>query len=52
MLGDEDTAALELEAARQAFTELGAAPDLASIDSIERPTDADLHGLTTREAEV
>ena len=33
--------------------ELGAASDLAAIDSIERPTAvADLHGLTAREAEV
>ncbi len=33
-LGDEDTAALELEAARAAFAELGAAPDLARLDSL------------------
>jgi DNA-binding NarL/FixJ family response regulator len=53
MLGDEDTANLELEAAREVFTELGAASDLAAIDSIEGPSsDADLHGLTPREAEV
>ena len=53
MLGDEDTAALELEAAREVFAELGAASDLAAIDSIERPTAvADLRGLTAREAEV
>jgi len=53
MLGDEDTATLELEAAREVFAELGAAPDLARIDSIKpRTADADLHGLTAREAEV
>jgi len=53
MLGDEDTATLELEAAREMFAELKAASDLAAIDSIERPTAAaDLHGLTAREAEV
>lgn len=53
MLGDEDTARLELEAAREVFAELGAASDLAAIDLIERPTAAaDLHGLTAREAEV
>jgi DNA-binding NarL/FixJ family response regulator len=52
-LGDEDTAALELEAAREVFAHLGAARDLASIDSIgPRPGPADLHGLTEREAEV
>jgi DNA-binding NarL/FixJ family response regulator len=53
MLGDEDTATLELEAAREVFARLGAAWDLAGLDSIERRTaDADLHGLTAREAEV
>jgi DNA-binding CsgD family transcriptional regulator len=53
MLGDEDTATLELDAAREAFARLGAASDLAGVDSTERPTaDADLHGLTAREAEV
>jgi DNA-binding NarL/FixJ family response regulator len=53
MLGDEDTATLELEAAREVFARLGAASDLAGLDSIDRPTaDADLHGLTAREAEV
>jgi DNA-binding NarL/FixJ family response regulator len=53
MLGDEDTATLELDAAREAFARLGAASDLAGVDLTERPTaDADLHGLTAREAEV
>jgi DNA-binding NarL/FixJ family response regulator len=50
MLGDEDIATLELEAAREVLAELRAASDLAAIDSIERP--ADLHGLTAREAQV
>ncbi len=52
-LGDEDTAALELEAARDAFAELGAAPDLARLASLGKtaaPVDA--HGLTDRELEV
>ena len=35
-LGDEDTAALELDAARAAFAELGATPDLARLDSRAR----------------
>ena len=35
-LGDEDGAALELDAARAAFAELGAAPDLARLDSLRR----------------
>jgi DNA-binding NarL/FixJ family response regulator len=46
-LGDDDSAALELEAARTAFDELGAAPDLARLG--ERP---DLYGLSEREVEV
>ena len=33
-LGDEDTAALELEAARAASPTLGAAPDVARVDSL------------------
>jgi DNA-binding CsgD family transcriptional regulator len=49
MLGDDDTAAMELDAARESFAELGAASDLASI---EVRADAGLHGLTAREAEV
>jgi DNA-binding NarL/FixJ family response regulator len=53
MLGDEDTATLELDAAREMFAELGAASDLIAIGSSEHPSaDADLHGLTAREAEV
>jgi DNA-binding CsgD family transcriptional regulator len=52
-LGDEDTAALELEAARDVFAELGAAPDLGRVASL-LPTAApvDAHGLTDRELEV
>jgi hypothetical protein len=34
--GDADTAALELEAARGVFAQLGAAPDLCSVDSLTR----------------
>ena len=33
-LGDDDAAALELEAAREVFARLGAAPDLARVDSL------------------
>lgn len=52
-LGDEDTAALELEAARGAFEELGAAPDLARVASLAGDAAAgDLEGLTARELEV
>jgi DNA-binding CsgD family transcriptional regulator len=52
-LGDDDTAALELEAARGVFTQLGAAPDLARIDSLRRRAPSvDDHGLTERELQV
>ena len=48
-LGDEDTAALELEAASGTFEELGAAPDLERLASL---TGSDPHGLSARELEV
>jgi DNA-binding CsgD family transcriptional regulator len=52
-LEDEDTAALELEAARGVFLRLGAAPDLARLDSLSPDAaSADAHGLTPRELEV
>jgi DNA-binding NarL/FixJ family response regulator len=52
-LDDHDTAALELDAARGAFEQLGAAPDLARLDSFTRDASAgDKHGLTARELEV
>jgi DNA-binding CsgD family transcriptional regulator len=52
-LGDDDTAALELEAARGDFANLGAAPDLARVDALtRRASPIDAHGLTPREHEV
>lgn len=52
-LGDDDTAALELQAARGAFTELGAKPDLARLDSVARRAEpGGIHGLTPREMQV
>ena len=36
-LGDDDGAALELDAARKTFVQLGAAPDVAAIEAM-RPT--------------
>jgi DNA-binding NarL/FixJ family response regulator len=52
-LGDEDGGNLELEAARAAFAELQAAPDLARVDSLlAADSTADRHGLTDREVEV
>ena len=53
-LGDEDTAAVELDAARHAFAALGAAPDMRRVDQLmgqaESPEASDQ--LTTREVEV
>ena len=52
-LGDDDTAALELEAARAAFEDLGAKPDLIRVRSLIEPSSAtDTHGLTARELQV
>jgi DNA-binding CsgD family transcriptional regulator len=51
-LGDEDTATLELEAARGVFADLGAAPDLAWVDSLTGRAASDTHGLTARELDV
>jgi DNA-binding NarL/FixJ family response regulator len=52
-LGDDDAAELELDAARGAFAELGAAPDLTRIDSLAAHAGSrDTHGLTPRELEV
>jgi len=52
-LGDEDTAALELDSARGVFDQLGAAPDLARLDSLtSRTVPGDTHGLSARELEV
>jgi DNA-binding CsgD family transcriptional regulator len=53
-LGDDEAAAFELEAARGVFAGLGAAPDLARVESLVRPRApaADAHGLTPRELHV
>jgi DNA-binding NarL/FixJ family response regulator len=52
-LGDDDTAALELAAAREVFTELGAAPDVARVDALGLSDGlTNTHGLTGRELEV
>ena len=49
LLGDEETAGLEHEAARSIFERLGAKPDLARF---EAPPRTDAHGLSRREIEV
>ena len=52
-LGDEESAALELEAARDTFAALGAASDLARVDArTGAGPERDQHGLTAREVEV
>ena len=50
--GDEDSATLELEAARGVFRRLGAGPALAEVDSLMRPAGASQAGLSPRELEV
>jgi hypothetical protein len=53
LLGDEDSAALELQAARGTFAELGAKPDLAALEALAPTKDpGDAHGLSLREREV
>jgi DNA-binding NarL/FixJ family response regulator len=53
LLGDEESAALELDAARRVFGELGAAPDVTRVEHLTRKyTDAEAHGLTPRELQV
>jgi DNA-binding NarL/FixJ family response regulator len=51
-LGDEEGAALELEAARAVFQELGAAPDLARLDVGEPVPGGASPGLSSRELQV
>jgi DNA-binding NarL/FixJ family response regulator len=51
-LGDDDTATLELEAARDMFARLGAAPDLARLESTAARAAGNAYGLTPRQVEV
>jgi len=52
-LGDEDTAEMELDAARWVFQELGAAPDLARVQKLStRPAATAPGGLSLRETQV
>ena len=50
-LGDDDALALELEAARSVFQELGAGPDVTAVDALAGSS-GDTYGLTARELEV
>jgi DNA-binding CsgD family transcriptional regulator len=51
-LGDDDAAALELDVARDLFAQLGAAPDLAQLQSDSGRPAGQEHGLTPRQLEV
>jgi DNA-binding CsgD family transcriptional regulator len=52
-LGDEEAAAMELEAARIVFAQLGAAPDLVRLEALAyREAAWKAHGLTERELQV
>jgi len=52
-LDDADAAALELDAAADAFRELGALPDLARVETLRaKPARLPAAGLTVREVEV
>ena len=52
-LGDEDTAEMELGAARRVFERLGALPDLARVENLGSPAaPGPAAGLTGREVEV
>ena len=51
-LGDEDTAAIELDAARHVFTRLGAAPELRRLDALVSSAGTVADRLTARELQV
>jgi DNA-binding NarL/FixJ family response regulator len=52
-LGDEEAAAMELDAARTIFEQLGAAPDVARVETLDqRQATAAARGLTARELQV
>ena len=52
-LGDDDTAAMELEAARGTFAKLEAVPDLIRVESLTlRTPSVDARRLTPRELQV
>jgi ATP/maltotriose-dependent transcriptional regulator MalT len=52
-LGDEESAALELDASHRVFVDLGAARDVARVDELTRKhASLASHGLTARELQV
>jgi len=53
LVGDDDGAEMELDAARSTFDQLGAVPDVARVDSMSGVEDTEApRGLTAREVEV
>jgi DNA-binding CsgD family transcriptional regulator len=53
LIGDEDTAQLEFDAARCVFQQLGAAPELARVRQLTQPAAGSaVGGLTARERQV
>lgn len=52
LLGDEEGAQLEFDAARQVLAPLGAAPELARLERLATPPRSAASGLTGRELEV
>jgi DNA-binding CsgD family transcriptional regulator len=53
LVGDDDGAEMELDAARSTFDQLGAVPDLARVDSMSGVEDTEAPGgLTARQVEV
>jgi DNA-binding NarL/FixJ family response regulator len=51
-LGDHDGAEMELDAARQSFSQLAATPDLARVEALSPRAAARAGGLTARERQV
>jgi ATP/maltotriose-dependent transcriptional regulator MalT len=51
-LGDQDSAEMELDAARWVFRQLTAAPDLARVEALSGKAAAGVGGLTARELQV
>ena len=51
-LGDDETATLELDAARAAFEQLGAAQNIARVDALSATRTSDERPLTSRELQV
>jgi DNA-binding CsgD family transcriptional regulator len=52
LMGDEETAALELAAADAVFAQLGARPDRDRVALLRRRAESPSHGLTARELQV